>query len=87
MKVIEKGRQQKGWSREFNCTGSGNGAGGCGARLLVEQGDVFETKSSHHDGSVDSYATFKCSECGVLTDIPEAGRLPFTPRRRTENER
>lgn len=43
MRIIEKGRPQQGWSREEICTGKGNGGGGCGARLLVEQGDLFVT--------------------------------------------
>jgi len=69
MKVIKKGRDQKGWSTEATCTGSGNGGGGCGAVLLVEASDIFTTHSNHYDGSRDSYRTFKCCECGVLTDI------------------
>lgn len=82
MKTLKKGRTQKGWAKEFDCTGKGNKDGGCGARLLVEQADVFETKSHHYDGSTDCYATFKCPECGVLTDIPESVGLPFRPQRR-----
>ena len=27
MKVIKEGRKQKGWAREYTCTGSGNGGG------------------------------------------------------------
>jgi hypothetical protein len=69
MKVIRKGRPQKGWAKEFTCTGSGNGDGGCDAHLLVEQGDLFRTSSSHYDGTTDHYVTFKCPECGVLTDV------------------
>ncbi len=42
MKVIKPGRPQKGWSHEFTCTGDGNGRGGCGAILLVEQEDLYE---------------------------------------------
>ena len=80
MKVIKKSRAQKGWSKEFDCTGSGNGEGGCGARLLVEQDDVFKTYHHCYDGSSDVYATFKCARCGVLTDIADAWRLPFLPR-------
>lgn len=68
MKVLEKGRPQKGWAAEFTCNGEGNGHGGCGAKLLVEIGDVFETESSCRDEST-YYVTFRCPECGVLTDI------------------
>lgn len=35
MKVLEKGREQRGWSKECRCTGNGNGGGGCNALLLV----------------------------------------------------
>lgn len=80
MKVIKPGREQKGWAKEFTCTGGGNGGGGCGAVLLVEQDDVFRTESHHYDGSSDYYNTFKCAQCGVLTDIKES--LPFSARAR-----
>jgi len=69
MKVLEKGRAQKGWSKQTKCTGSGNGGGGCGAKLLVEQGDLYKTYHHSYDGSTDTYVTFKCADCGVETDI------------------
>jgi hypothetical protein len=81
MKVIEKGRKQRGWSKEFRCTGDGNGGGGCSAYLLVEQPDIFQTSSSARD-ETDYFNTFKCSECGVLTDIK--ARIPFTPPSQSE---
>lgn len=76
MQVIKKGRPQKGWAKKFECTGRGNGNGGCEAILLVEQDDVFRTQS-HALNETTDYATFRCVECGVWTDIPEP---PFTPR-------
>lgn len=67
MKVLKKGRPQKGWSKEFECTGAGNRGGGCGALLLVSEWDLFHTQSSAlHETT--SYATFQCPECGVWTD-------------------
>ena len=69
MKVVKKGREQKGWASEFKCTGKGNGGGGCGAILLVEEGDLFQTVSDHYDGSTDYYTTFRCPCCKVKTDI------------------
>jgi hypothetical protein len=75
MKVIKKGRKQKGWSKEFKCTGDGNGGGGCGALLLVEQADVYTTESHCRD-ECDTYHTFQCSSCGVETDIKE--HVPFS---------
>jgi hypothetical protein len=71
VKVIKRGRKQKGWVAERTCTGSGNGDGGCKARLLVEEADLFRTGKHYYDGSSDYYVTFKCSACGVLTDLPE----------------
>lgn len=70
MKVIEKGRPQKGWAKEFVCTGKGNGGGGCNAKLLVEYDDLFITSHTDMTGDRDIFTTFKCVECGVLTDIP-----------------
>lgn len=71
MKVIKKGTGQKGWSTEVKCTGDGNHGGGCGATLLVEQPDLYITRSHHYDGSSESYVTFTCPECDVETDLPE----------------
>ncbi len=68
MKVIAKGRPQKGWAVEVACTGKGNGNGGCGARLLVDESDVFETQQNCRD-ETDYFTTFRCVECGVLTDL------------------
>lgn len=69
MKVIKKGRQQKGWAKQITCTGKGNGRGGCGAVLLIEEPDLFQTsKHSYGDTYPEYFVTFKCSECGVLTD-------------------
>ena len=69
MKVIQKGREQKGWAKEFICTGRGNGDGGCGAKLLVEADDIFRTSHTDYGGGTDHYTTFRCCECGVETDI------------------
>jgi len=74
MKVLKPGREQKGWSVEVTCTGKGNGDGGCGAVLLVEEDDIYRTTSSHM-GETDHFETFKCSECGVETDF-KVGVVP-----------
>ena len=73
MKVLEKGNPN-GWEIEQDCTGTGNGDGGCGAKLLVAEADIYLTKSSCM-GEIDQHFTFKCPECGVETDIPE-GKIP-----------
>jgi hypothetical protein len=79
VRTLKKGRKQKGWSTKATCTGEGNGDGGCGAVLLVEQVDIYATHSSHYDGSTDHYNTFKCGECGVESDLPSSVHVPFTP--------
>ncbi len=83
MKVLKKGRPQKGWSKTLTCTGKGNKGGGCGANLLVEQDDIFRT-FSHCRDETTTYYTFKCPDCGVLTDIANSNgvglhQFPFTP--------
>ena len=68
MKVLEPGKKDGGWSGEYRCTGAGNGSTGCGAMLLVELNDVFRTESSARD-EITRYLTFRCPECGMMTDI------------------
>ena len=68
MEIIKPGRPQAGWSKEFKCTGAGNGDGGCGAKLLVSEYDMYETGSSHQ-GESERHATFCCQQCGVETDV------------------
>jgi hypothetical protein len=86
MKVLKPGDGRKGWSTRRTCTGNGNGGGGCGAKLLVEEGDLYQTSSSHYDGSTDYYITFRCPQCRVETDLPD-GVVPSSivariPRRK-----
>jgi len=57
MKVLEKGR---GWSLKQVCTGKGNGNGGCGAKLLIERGDIYVTHSYDYGGGHERFFTFKC---------------------------
>ena len=69
MKIIKQGNPEKQWTKRFTCTGGGNGTRGCKAVLEVTVGDLFTTRSSHYDGSNESYITFRCCRCGVLTDV------------------
>lgn len=69
MKVVKPGRPQRGWAKEFHCTGRGNSGGGCGAVLLVEEGDLFHTYHEHYWGETTIFTTFRCPQCKVLTDI------------------
>lgn len=82
MKVLEKGDVRP-WSREVECTGRGNTrkANGdpsvpCGARLLVEKGDLFQTYSSFMGRDEEWFITIECPECGTWTDI----EAPFDPQ-------
>lgn len=69
MRVVKHGRVQRGWTKEFKCTGGGNGGGGCRAVLLVEEGDLFKTYRSSMGRDSETFVTFRCCECGVLTDV------------------
>mgnify|MGYP006865163994 CR=1 FL=1 len=71
MKVIKPGRQQTGWSKKYTCTGKGNGGGGCKAKLLVCEPDLYITFTSCFRESPDRHVTFTCIACGVETDIEE----------------
>jgi len=73
MKIIKEGRKQTGWSKELTCTGKGNGGGGCGAILLVEQTDLYNTFSTVRD-ETDVYVTFTCPSCGIQTDVEDFPR-------------
>ncbi len=80
MKVLKPGRPQKAWAKEFTCSGNGNGGGGCGARLLVEATDLYETGSHHYDGSSEYYTTFRCPTCRVETDVTVPASVKVTKR-------
>ncbi len=69
MKVLQEGNPN-GWEIEQECTGKGNGDGGCKVRLLVSEDDIFVTTHTDLDRYPYYYYTFKCPCCGVLTDIP-----------------
>ena len=71
MKVLKPGRKQAGWAIVKLCTGKGNGGGGCGAKLQVDEADLIRTGHHCYDGSSDYFVTFKCISCGVLTDLEE----------------
>lgn len=83
MKILKPGREQRGWAKELECTGAGNGGGGCGALLLVEQDDVYRTSHTDYGGFRDVYNTFTCAACGVETDLKH---VPFTPRSKRDTD-
>jgi len=67
MKTLKPG---KAWSKKVKCTGQGNGGGGCGALLLIEKEDLYQTsRECYGDNCPTYYTTLMCQECGVETDI------------------
>ena len=87
MKIVKKGRQQRGWSKEYKCTGNGNGGGGCGAVLLVSEYDIYGTSNTDYTGDTNYYDTFCCMQCGVETDVKDVPRNKKKGIRPTEEER
>jgi hypothetical protein len=71
MKVIKKGNPPKKvpWSKHYVCTGKGNGGRGCGAKLLLEEGDMLRTGCHSYDGSSEYFVSFVCCDCGAMTDV------------------
>lgn len=71
METLKPGRGKRGWSTTAECSGKGNGSDGCGATLRVDQEDLFTTEVPH---DARQYVTFKCHECGALTDLGDTYR-------------
>jgi len=69
MKVIKEGTGPKTWTKEYDCTGKGNGDWGCGATLEITADDLFYTYHHDYTGDTTTYTTFKCPICDCLTDI------------------
>ena len=64
------------WAVQIMCTGKGNSDNGCGAVILVEESDLFNTTTV-----TTVQTSFHCTECKANTDIdnvPESifNRLP-----------
>lgn len=76
MKVIHTGDLHT-WVAEAECSGRGNGGGGCWARLLVEAQDVFGTCVQNH-GETRHFISFRCCLCGTHTDLPRTQYPPAT---------
>ncbi len=71
MKIITPGRDQRGWARELICTGDKDS--GCGAKLLVEEADLFEER--HAD--VTNTTHFICAHCGQENTVPKTVKIPW----------
>ena len=80
MKILKPGSIERAkWSKEITCTGRGNGGHGCGAVLLVEEGDLYYTRCHVRD-EVDVFVTFTCGFCGRKNDLerkPDIVREPI----------
>ncbi|MBI5654160.1 hypothetical protein HZC53_00680 [Candidatus Uhrbacteria bacterium] len=83
MRILEKG---PGWSVECVCTGKGNGGAGCGSKLLVEKGDLYQTSHSDYGGGTDYFVTFCCPVCGVETDAEGTPFHGYDLQRRSRNQ-
>lgn len=79
MKILEIGKSDF-WETEQICTGRGNGNGGCGAKLLVAETDIYITKSLSIEDNIFTDYTFKCPCCSKETDIPKR-KIPRSVRR------
>lgn len=75
MEILTKGKDVQSWSIDWNCTGYGNGGGGCDALLRVEESDFFRTPDSDMSGHHGYFSTFQCPICKVWTDV-KSGRVP-----------
>ncbi len=71
MEIVRPGREQDGWSKEFECTGTEyNGPTGCGALLRVTKADLFQ-KHTHDIGGARDETVMMCPCCGAQTVLPE----------------
>ncbi len=76
MRILEKG---PGWDLKLRCTGKGNGDGGCGSLLLVEENDIYVKPHADYLGDIEYYYAVCCPVCGRETDIPDED-LPLSIR-------
>jgi hypothetical protein len=71
MKVIAQGKPKKAWTTKVKCTGSRKE--GCGAKLLVELGDVYklpyEAPADAAPGEEVVLYAVCCPECGAETAV------------------
>ena len=66
MKILQRGYLDN-WEIERVCTAYG----GCGARLLVGEEDIYIKNKKDYKGTKDYLYTFRCPCCGVENDIPD----------------
>ena len=72
------------WPKARICTGYGNNNNGCGAALLLDKSDLYQTRSSYYGHAVDGvqpllksyYLTFRCPCCKAETDMYDASNSP-----------
>ena len=65
MKILQKGYLDH-WEIERVCTAYG----GCGARLLVDEEDIYIKYGPDYMGADDYLYTFRCPWCGTENNIP-----------------
>jgi len=70
VKILEPAVDPNSWSQTCECTGKGNLNNGCGAKLLIEAGDVYTTYQTGRLAT-KTYKTFRCCYCGAETDLDD----------------
>ena len=94
MKVIKEGEGIDPIIGQFECTGVGNGLGGCGATLEINLSDLrrYQGTDMYGDANPEQYS-FRCIRCETLTDIPSNDHpkgkmrdrvIPFTSQWKNE---
>jgi hypothetical protein len=95
MEILKKGLEviiqgdlkspDENWPKVRICTGDGNNNDGCGAALLINKSDLYQTSLNYHGYAVDGvqpfltsyYLTFTCPCCNAETDSHGASDLPY----------
>jgi hypothetical protein len=70
MQVLEKSQPKNQWTETVTCTGVPNVRQGCGAKLIINEDDLFRIEIGNA-GFQHYIAQFQCPECGVRTDFDD----------------
>lgn len=63
MKILEPGNgKKKEWTLTVDCDR-------CGAKLLLDQGDLFRSDIMNTRAKMEHYVSFKCMQCKKETNI------------------
>lgn len=62
MKILKDGEQKKPWTKEVDCKN-------CKAKLLLEEGDLYYTRSFDKIGDGELFTSYTCVYCDNENDI------------------